>query len=337
MKPSPSKTAKAAGGKKRAREEATGSAAETSPSVSPPRPDPNCEWKKSKAKTKDLLALLNSGFIREKEVDMWRAAAGDPYPMEKNPDEIPMFTWFAERGLSLPASDFFKGLLGYYGIEYLNLNPNGIFHTSAFVHFYEAFLGIKPHWTLFRKFFRVKPQPSASNPRVVGGAGIQMREDAAEQYLSYKLIDSNQDWKAKWFYVTNHHPELPKPSEKQPKHRPWWNSEPTMQEGLQLPELLAKIKALREAGLRAEHVAFSFMKRRVQPLMARDTLGYEYTGDDDTSRMPGDEVDDDDIVDRLARIFKDMPAYTPCPVPEYFAAHPPKEVSSRIHCRVLIT
>jgi hypothetical protein len=90
-----------------------------------------------------------------------------------------------------------------------------------------------------------------------------------------------------------------------------------MQEGLQLPELLARIKALREAGLRAEHVAFSFMKRRVQPLMARDTLGYEYTGDDDTSRMPGDEVDDNDIVDTLGRIFKDMPAYTPCPMPEY--------------------
>jgi hypothetical protein len=73
---------------------------------------------------------------------------------------------------------------------------------------------------------------------------------------------------------------------------------------------LARIKALREARLRAEHVAFNFMKRRVQPLMARDTLGYEYTGDDDTSRMPGDEVDNDDIVDRLARIFKDMPAYS---------------------------
>jgi hypothetical protein len=168
-----------------------------------------------------LLALLNSGFLREKEVDMWRAATGDPYPMEKNPDEIPMFARFAERGLSLPASDFFKGLLGYYGIEYLNLNPNGILHTAFFVHFCEAFLGIKPHWILFRKFFRVKPQPSASNPRVVGGAGIQMREDAAEQYLSYKSIDSNQDWKAKWFYVTNHHPALPKPSGKQPKHCPW--------------------------------------------------------------------------------------------------------------------
>jgi hypothetical protein len=104
MKPSPSKTLKAAGGKKRSREEAVGSAAGTSPPVSPPRPNPNQEWKKSKAKTEDLLALLNSGFLQEKEVDMWRAAAGDPYPMEKNPDEIPMFTQFAERGLSLPTS-----------------------------------------------------------------------------------------------------------------------------------------------------------------------------------------------------------------------------------------
>jgi hypothetical protein len=239
MKSSQSKTAKAAGRKKWGCEEAAGSAAGTSPPVSLPRPDPNREWKKSKAKTEDLLALLNSGFLREKEVDMWRAAAGDPYPMEKNADEISMFTRFAERGLSLPASDFFKGLMGYYGIEYLNLNPNGIVHTAVFVNFYEAFLGIKPHWILFRKFFRVKPQPSTSNPRVVGGAGIQMREDTAEQYLSYKLIDSNQDWKAKWFYITNHHTELPKPSGKQPKHRPWWNTKPTMQEGIQLPELLA--------------------------------------------------------------------------------------------------
>jgi hypothetical protein len=70
--------------------------------------------------------------------------------------------------------------------------------------------------------------------------------------------------------------------------------------------------------------------------MARDTLGYEYTGDDETSRMPGDEVDDDDIVDRLGRIFKDMPVYTPCPVPEFSAVLPPIEVSSRIHCRVLL-
>jgi hypothetical protein len=92
---------------------------------------------------------------------------------------------------------------------------------------------------------------------------------------------------------------------------------------------LQNIKALREAGLRAEHVAFSFMRRRVQPLMARDTLGYQYTGDEDTSRMPDNKVDDADIVERLGRIFKDMPPYTPCLVPEYSAARPPNKVSSR--------
>jgi hypothetical protein len=329
MKPSPSKSMKTGAGKKRSREEASGSTEGSTPPASPPRPNPNKEWKKSKAKTEDLLALLNSGFLREKEVDMWRAAVGDPYPMEKNPDEIPMFARFVERGLAFPVSDLFKGLLHYYGIEYLNLNPNGTFHISVFVHFCEAFLGIKPHWVLFRKFFRLKPQPSANDPRVVG---IQMREDAAEQYLAYKLIDSNQDGKSKWFYITNHHPELLKLSGKQLKHRTWWNTEPTMQERIQVPELRQKIKALREAGLMDEHVAFNFMKRRVQPLMACDTLGYQYTGEDDMWRMPGGEIDDDDIIERLGRIFKDMPPYKPCPVSEYFAAHPPNKVSSRTQC-----
>jgi hypothetical protein len=58
--------------------------------------------------------------------------------------------------------------------------------------------------------------------------------------------------------------------------------------------------------------------------MARDTLGFEYTGDDDTSRMPGGEMDDDDIIERLTRIFKDMTSYTACPVQEYSARPPAK-------------
>jgi hypothetical protein len=70
--------------------------------------------------------------------------------------------------------------------------------------------------------------------------------------------------------------------------------------------------------------------------MARDTLGFEYAGDDDTLRMPRGEIDDDDIIDRLTRIFKDMPPYTACPVQEYSAARPPKEVSSRTLSRVVI-
>jgi hypothetical protein len=72
--------------------------------------------------------------------------------------------------------------------------------------------------------------------------------------------------------------------------------------------------------------------------MARDHLGYEYTDDEDLSWMPGEEVDDDVIIERLGKVFKDMPAYTSCPMLEYSAARPPNEVSSRGQSpRVLIT
>jgi hypothetical protein len=131
MKPSLSKGSKTGGGKRRSHSESEGSAQESSLPTSPPHPNPAKEWKKSKLKTEDLLALVNSGFLREKEMGMWRVAAGDPYPMEKNPDRVPIFARFMEHRLALRASDFFKGLLKYYGIEYFNMNPNGIFHVSA--------------------------------------------------------------------------------------------------------------------------------------------------------------------------------------------------------------
>jgi hypothetical protein len=57
------------------------------------------------------------------------------------------------------------------------------------------------------------------------------------------------------------------------------------------------------------------MKRRVQPLMARDTLGYQYTGDGDSSQMPSDEIDDDNIVDRLGESSRTCRRTCPAPCP----------------------
>jgi hypothetical protein len=88
MKASPSKGSKTGGGKKRSHSESEGSAQESSLPSSPLHPNPAKEWKMSKLKTEDLLGLVNSWFLREKEMDLWHPAAGDPYPIEKNPDEI---------------------------------------------------------------------------------------------------------------------------------------------------------------------------------------------------------------------------------------------------------
>jgi hypothetical protein len=78
MKSSSTKGSKVGAGKKRSSSEAEGSAQGSLPPTSPPRPNPNKEWKKSKMKTEDLLALVNSGFLREKEMDIWHPDAGDP-------------------------------------------------------------------------------------------------------------------------------------------------------------------------------------------------------------------------------------------------------------------
>jgi hypothetical protein len=82
---------------------------------------------------------------------------------------------------------FLLGLLYFYGLELHHLNPNSICHIAIFIHFCEGFLGIEPHWDLFRFLFRVKPQPTSKNPLVVAGAGIQLREQAGDKYLFYKF------------------------------------------------------------------------------------------------------------------------------------------------------
>jgi hypothetical protein len=94
----------------------------------------------------------------------------------ENVDEIVSFYHFSERGLALPTCSFFRGLLYFYGIELQHLNQNSICHIAIFMHFCEVFLGIEPHWDLFRYLFHVKPQPSSNNPSVVGGADIHLRQ-----------------------------------------------------------------------------------------------------------------------------------------------------------------
>jgi hypothetical protein len=85
MKSSPAKSMKTGAAKKRTRSEAEDVGQESS-SPSTPHPNPAKEWKKAKLKTKDLLALVNNGFLQEKEMDLWRTAIDDPYLMEKNLD-----------------------------------------------------------------------------------------------------------------------------------------------------------------------------------------------------------------------------------------------------------
>jgi hypothetical protein len=141
---------------------------------------PSGEWTHSKCSINDLNKLVSERLLQDKSLVNWRPSFCEPFPME-NVDEIVTFYHFAERDLALPSCSFFRGLLYFYGLELHHLNPNSICHIAIYIHFCEAFLGIKPHWDLFRFLFRVKPQHTSKNLSIVGGAGIQFRQQAGDR------------------------------------------------------------------------------------------------------------------------------------------------------------
>jgi len=102
---------------------------------------------------------------------------------------------------------------------------------------------------------------------------------------------------------------------------PEWNKKPIDES--QLPELLARIADLRQKNVTGEAVMFDWMKRRIQPLQARETLGFQYQGTTDSSRYSEEEISDEEVFSRVQRLLRDVKKIPF--VPDTFsAASPPK-------------
>lgn len=76
-----------------------------------------------------LKKLHEDRLLPEKHFGTWKAPSNHHVP-DLEEGDIVMFTPFVERGLGLPASDFFCGLLYYYGIRMNHLYPNSILQLS---------------------------------------------------------------------------------------------------------------------------------------------------------------------------------------------------------------
>jgi hypothetical protein len=268
---------------------------------------PSGEWTHSKCSLNELNRLVSEGLLQDKDLVNWHPSFREPFPME-NVDEIVTFYHFAERGLALPSCSFFRGLLYYYELELHHLNPNSICHISIFIHFCEAFLEIEPHWDLFRFLFRVKPQPTLKNPSVVGGAGIQLRQQAGNKYLSYKFPSNIPGWKKLLVLYRKSCPQLPEKSNSPPVVRLEWNIELPRGDMDQVEELLDTIAAHKLMRVTGASIMFSFFKRRVQPIQQRHRLGFEYTGAEDPSHMCAEELSDEAALLRVKRVLLDVNA-----------------------------
>ena len=115
----------------------------------------------------EILQLVDDGLLQPKDLVEWRPATREQAPTPR-PCEVVLHKKFIQRGLALPVCDFLRGLLFFYGIELVNLNPNSILMIAIFVHFCEAFLGIFPHDGLFKHYFYIRPFPSVSQLHVLG-------------------------------------------------------------------------------------------------------------------------------------------------------------------------
>ena len=92
-----------------------------------------------------------------------------------------------------------RGLLYAYGIQLHDLTPNGVLHIACFFVLCECFLGVHPHWGLWKAIFNVKRNMGGGGTYPTGGFGIQVRGDTSSFLL--KQSESVQGWHKKWFYV----------------------------------------------------------------------------------------------------------------------------------------
>ena len=197
--------------------------------------------------------------------------------------ETIMFRDFVECGLTLPMSEFFYRPLQFWGIQLQHLTPQSILHLSIFTHFCEAFLGILPHFHLFQHFFFLAPVPNATNPAVVGGCELVLRPETRGEYLAYDPAGKGAEWKKFWFHVGNFESQLSEKNCWRPQVQESWSSKGPGSKQVEI--ILHVIAIIKNKGVTGDHVVFSFISRRVQPLQFRKHPAFRYEGTQDSTRM----------------------------------------------------
>jgi hypothetical protein len=126
-------------------------------------------------KKKDLTKAQADGLISDDDQVIFPSTERIPKPMS---DFRVMFLAFLLRGLSFPAHEFLRGLLFVYGVQLHQLTPNSILHIACFITLCESFLGIEPHFLLWKFLFRLRPSVALSKKPELGGAAIFVRAES---------------------------------------------------------------------------------------------------------------------------------------------------------------
>jgi hypothetical protein len=162
----------------------------------------------------DLLLLVDVGVLPPKELCSWRICRGVTVPTEDTHESV-VYVPFLIRGLTLPVSPFFHGLLDFYNLNLTHLNPNSILQISIFIHLCESYLRILPHFGLWKYLYHYRPGMAGGQHQLFGGASLELRRGRKSEYLDIPLKDSIKGWLLEWFIMENHCKSLPPRSGRQ--------------------------------------------------------------------------------------------------------------------------
>jgi hypothetical protein len=219
-----------------------------------------------------------------------------------------MFFAYLLRGLSLPAHEFLRGLLFVYGVQLHKITPNSILHIACFITLCESFLGIDPHFLLWRALFRLRPNVALSKKPKLGGACNSLHSES--KYLEFSMAASVQGWRTKWFYIkdwrnspSDKYGLAPFDASQELKKLASWDSPPTEAEMEEIKPLLARIQELQSGkggALSGTQLMAFFLQCRVQPLQHRLSKLWTFSGLEDPSRASENLMEKKDL-DRHVR------------------------------------
>jgi hypothetical protein len=278
------------------------------------------KWVPSEFEESDLNKAKREGFLAEALPIVFPGFERIPKPLSGC---RVMFLAFLLRGLSLHAHEFLRGLLFVYGVQLHQLTPNLILHITCFITLCESFLGIDPHWILWKFLFRLRPSVSLAKKPELGGAVVSVR--AKSHYLEFNMVVLVQGWRKKWFYTKDQKAAsfdnfgiAPFDAKKSLTKLTSWDSPPTEAEVDSIKPLLTRIQSLKSAargGLTGTRLMAFFLQRRIQHLQARVSKLWSYSGSDNPSRVSNQDPEKKDLNKRVRSLTtltkeKEIPALT---------------------------